>query len=109
MTPEQLRHFAASLKCPAGWRVCDASERMGLTARLKQEVLPGHILDGRRCVAVIRSTVNDDVMYWCEPPGPVLALVHLTWGPAPPKPISRVPCTTQFEGVGDWNAFEYVP
>ena len=51
----------------------------GLETELAREVGPGHVLAGRRAVAVARRTDNDDVLFHL-PDGPaLLAVVHLTW------------------------------
>ena len=51
----------------------------GLEAELSREVGPGHVLAGRRAVAVGRRMDNDDVLFH-PPDGPaLLAVVHLTW------------------------------
>jgi hypothetical protein len=51
----------------------------GLEGELAREVGPGHVLAGRRAVAVGRRLDNDDVLFHL-PDGPaLLAVVHLTW------------------------------
>jgi hypothetical protein len=51
----------------------------GLEAELARELSRGHVLAGRRAVAVGRRVDNDDVLFHL-PDGPaLLAVVHLTW------------------------------
>jgi hypothetical protein len=51
----------------------------GLEAELARELGPGHVLAGRRAIAVGRRVDNDDVLFLL-PDGPaLLAVVHLTW------------------------------
>lgn len=61
----------------------------GLETELARELGPGHVLAGRRAVAVGRRMDNDDVLFYL-PDGPaLLAVVHLTW-------------TGQRERTADW-------
>lgn len=115
MNREQLRQFAETLKCPDGWWVCRDDDVDAMTRQLGKELLPGHVLWGRRCVAVMRTGRSDDVLYWCGAPGPALALVHLTWDPwSQPrpgvvrkgKPSPLIPFTETFESAAAWNAFD---
>jgi hypothetical protein len=51
----------------------------GLESELAREIGPGHVLAGRRAIAVGRRVDNDDVLFHL-PDGPaLLAVVHLTW------------------------------
>jgi hypothetical protein len=51
----------------------------GVESELARELAPGHVLAGRRAVAVGRRADNDDVLFHL-PDGPaLLAVVHLTW------------------------------
>ena len=73
----------------------------GLEAELAREVGPGHVLAGRRAVAVARRVDNDDVLFHL-PDGPaLLAVVHLTWtGRREQKP--QWPYTELYHSVAEF-------
>jgi hypothetical protein len=54
-------------------------EAEALEAELAREVGPGHVLAGRRAVAVGRRVDNDDVLFHLSDGPTLLAVVHLTW------------------------------
>lgn len=73
----------------------------GLETELAREVGPGHVLAGRRAVAVARRIDDDDVLFYL-PDGPAsLAVVHLTWtGHRERKP--EFPWTVLYHSVADF-------
>lgn len=97
-----LHTLAAALVLPKGWYLCDEEEQRSRQAELSREVTPGHALHGRTCHAIAQDSASDDVLFACESPGPLLALVHLTWrndgAETPPWPW-----TTLFASADAWN------
>jgi hypothetical protein len=73
----------------------------GLEAELARELDPGHILAGRRAIAIGRRVDNDDVLFHL-PDGPaLLAVVHLTWtGQRERRP--EWPHTELYHSVGEF-------
>ncbi|MCU0671949.1 MAG: hypothetical protein MUE69_04055 [Myxococcota bacterium] len=60
-----------------GWRRTEAHEAEALEHELRRELSPGHVLKGRRGLAVARNVASEDVAYVLDD-GRV-CVVHLTW------------------------------
>ncbi|MBI2192779.1 MAG: hypothetical protein HYU36_12430 [Planctomycetes bacterium] len=73
----------------------------GLERELEREVGPGHVLFGRRAVAVARRFDADDVLFHL-PDGPTaFADVHLTWSCEREK-HPECPSTVLYASLEDW-------
>jgi hypothetical protein len=80
-------------------------ESQGSSQQLALEVGPGHVLYGRKAIAVAFSLAQDDVLFFL-PDGPTpLAVVHLTYSPvAPSSPryTPGLPATALYSSLQDW-------
>lgn len=90
------------LLCPEGWEVCSAEVGRLLCRQLAQEVRSGHPLHNKACIAVLRSRIDDDVLFASDDPVHPLAQVHLTCSESDLE--GTWPATTLFASVADWNA-----
>lgn len=79
-----------------------------LETELALELTPGHVLFGRRVIAIGRRNGRDDVLFWLPDEGEAVASVHLTWIGRP----EQQPCwpgTEVFPTPGDWAREIMVP
>lgn len=61
----------------SGWRALTDGESRSLTAELRRELPPEHVLAGRDAAAIARRSDQDDVLFLVD--GAELFVVHLTW------------------------------
>lgn len=79
-----------------------------LEAELALELTPGHVLYGRRAVAIGRRNGRDDVLFWLIDEGAAVACVHLTWI-GKPEQKACWPGTEVFPSPDDWAREVMIP
>lgn len=86
----------------------EISDGSALEYELSLELIPGHILFGRRAVAIGRRNGRDDVLFWLPDEGNTVASVHLTWI-GKPEQSTFFPGTEVFATPDDWIRETMVP
>jgi len=87
------------------WRYVGIGEGGGYERELMQEAAPGHPLHNARAIAVGVRVDRDDVLFLLPDLPQPLAVVHLTYSPAPdadPGSAVKVPHTTFYSSLDDW-------
>lgn len=90
------------------WLRVEAEQAVTLAAELQRELARGHVLEGRRWIAVGRRQDDDDVLFAIEGAGFTYAVVHLTWR-ASREHDAASPATTAFASLDDWLRQRFEP